>query len=53
MTVLKKYHQRRTVENTRFFQFIKWENAINTENTLQLQYYYNLSDKEDRYSIYR
>ncbi len=41
---------RRTVDNTRFFQFIKWENAINTENTLQLQYYYNLSDKEDRYS---
>ncbi|RKZ68102.1 MAG: hypothetical protein DRQ44_04925 [Gammaproteobacteria bacterium] len=41
---------RRTVDNTRFFQFIKWENAINTENTLQLQYYFNLSDKEDRYS---
>jgi iron complex outermembrane receptor protein len=41
---------RRTVDNTRFFQFIKWENSINTENTLQLQYYYNLSDKEDRYS---
>ena len=40
----------RTVDNTRFFQFIKWENAINTENTLQLQYYYNFSDKEDRYS---
>ena len=39
----------RTVENTRFFQFIKLESAINTENTLQLQYYYNLSDKEDRY----
>jgi len=41
---------RRTVDNTQFFQFIKWENVINTENTLQLQYYYNLSDKEDRYS---
>ena len=41
---------RRTVDNTQFFQFIKWENSINTENTLQLQYYYNLSDKEDRYS---
>lgn len=38
----------RTVENTRFFQFIKWENAINQENTLLLQYYYNLSDKKDR-----
>ncbi len=41
---------KRTVDNTQFFQFIKWENSINTENTLQLQYYYNLSDKEDRYS---
>jgi len=41
---------KRTVDNTQFFQFIKWENAINTENTLQLQYYYNLYDKEDRYS---
>jgi len=40
----------RTVDNTRFFQFIKWENAINTENTLQLQYFYNLSDKEDRHA---
>jgi iron complex outermembrane receptor protein len=40
----------RTIDNTRFFQFIKWENVINTENTLQLQYYYNFSDKEDRYS---
>lgn len=38
----------RTVENTRFFQFIKWENAIDQENTLLLQYYYNLSDKKDR-----
>ena len=38
----------RTVEDTRFFQFIKWENAINHENTLQLQYYYNLSDKIDQ-----
>ena len=40
----------RTVENTRFFQFIKLESAINAENTIQLQYYYNLSDKEDRYT---
>ena len=40
----------RTVDNTQFFQFIKWENAINTENTLQIQYYFNLLDKEDRYS---
>jgi len=39
----------RTVDNTRFFQFIKWENAINEENALQIQYYYNFSDKEDRY----
>ena len=39
----------RTIDNTRFFQFIKWENAINEENALQLQYYYNFSDKEDRY----
>lgn len=37
----------RTVENKRFFQFIKWENAIDQENTLLLQYYYNLSDKKD------
>ena len=40
----------RTVENTRFFQFIKLESAINAENTIQLQYYYNLSDKNDSYS---
>lgn len=40
----------RTVENTRFFQFIKLESAINAENTIQVQYYYNLSDKEDSYS---
>jgi len=39
----------RTIENTRFFQFIKWENVIDAENTLQLQYYYNLSDKDDVY----
>ncbi len=40
----------RTVENTRFFQFLKWENAISQENTLLLQYYYNLSDKQDKYA---
>lgn len=40
----------RTVENTRFFQFIKLESAVNAENTIQLQYYYNLSDKNDSYS---
>ncbi len=40
----------RTIENTRFFQFIKWENVINQKNTLLLQYYYNLSDKQDRYA---
>ena len=40
----------RTVENTRFFQFIKLESAINAENTVQIQYYYNLSDKNDAYS---
>ena len=40
----------RTVDNTRFFQFIKLESAINAENTIQLQYYYNLSDKNDSYS---
>ncbi|MFV9616875.1 MAG: TonB-dependent receptor plug domain-containing protein, partial [Gammaproteobacteria bacterium] len=39
----------RTVDNTRFFQFIKWESAVNAENTIQLQYYYNLSDKNDSY----
>jgi iron complex outermembrane recepter protein len=39
----------RTVNNTRFFQFIKWENVIDDENTLQIQYYYNLYDKKDRY----
>ena len=37
----------RTVDNTRLFQFIKWENAIDQNNTLLLQYYYNLYDKED------
>ena len=40
----------RTIDNSRFFQFIKWENVINKENTLQLQYYYNLSDKNDVYA---
>jgi len=40
----------RTVDNTRFFQFIKLETAINPENTIQLQYYYNLSDKNDSYN---
>jgi iron complex outermembrane receptor protein len=40
----------RTVENTRFFQFLKWESAINAENNIKLQYYYNLSDKNDSYS---
>lgn len=40
----------RTVDNSRFFQFIKWENAISTEHTLQLQYYYNLSNKNDVYA---
>ncbi|MBE9560944.1 MAG: TonB-dependent receptor [Proteobacteria bacterium] len=40
----------RTVDNTRFFQFIKLESAINAENTIQLQYYYNRSDKKDSYS---
>ena len=40
----------RTVENLRFFQFIKWENTINADNMLQLQYYYNLTDKKDQYS---
>lgn len=39
----------RTIENLRFFQFIKWENIIDSDNTVQLQYYYNLNDKEDRY----
>ena len=39
----------RTVDNTHLFQFIKWENVINPENTVQLQYYYNLSDKDDFY----
>lgn len=40
----------RTVDNTQFFQFIKWENAIDAENALQLQYYYNLYDKKDRFT---
>ncbi len=39
----------RTVVNQRFFQFIKWENIIDSDNTVQLQYYYNLNDKDDRY----
>lgn len=38
----------RTVDNNRFFQFIKWENAIDQENTLLVQYYYNLDDKTDQ-----
>ncbi len=38
----------RAIENTRFFQFIKWENSIDQENTLLVQYYYNLDDKEER-----
>ena len=40
----------RTIDNTRFFQFIKWENAINEKNALQVQYYYNFYDKEEQYS---
>ncbi len=39
----------RTVENTRFFQFIKFENVINKKNTILLQYYYNMYNKEDTY----
>lgn len=42
-------HTQRTVKNLRFFQFLKWENIINNDNIIQLQYYYNLNDKEDRY----
>ncbi len=38
----------RTVENTTFFQFIKWENAIDQKNSILVQYYYNLSDKIDK-----
>ena len=38
----------RTIDNINLFQFIKWENSIDQENTIQLQYYYNLSDKEDQ-----
>ena len=38
----------RTIDNMRLFQFIKWENSIDQENTVQLQYYYNLTDKEDQ-----
>lgn len=37
----------RTTDNIHLFQFLKWENAINQQNTLLVQYYYNLSDKED------
>ncbi len=37
----------RTTENTNIFQFLKWENAINHENTLLVQYYYNLADKNN------
>lgn len=40
----------RTVKNIRFFQFVKWENAINAKNTIQLQYYYNYSSKNDSYT---
>ncbi len=39
----------RTVDNNHLFQFIKWENAINAENAIQLQYYYNASRKSDFY----
>ncbi|MCK5396456.1 MAG: TonB-dependent receptor, partial [Gammaproteobacteria bacterium] len=38
----------RTIDNNRFFQFIKWENSIDQDNTLLIQYYYNLDDKEDK-----
>ncbi len=41
----------RTVENISLFQFIKWERSINQDNTIQLQYYYNLNDKDDQYRI--
>ena len=39
----------RTVDNKSLFQFIKLESAINAENTIQLQYYYNLSNKKESY----
>ncbi len=39
----------RKVENHSLFQFIKWESAVDNENTLLLQYYYNLSDKHDNF----
>ncbi len=39
----------RTVTNIRFFQFFKWESTLDTKNAIQLQYYYNLYDKDDRY----
>ena len=42
-----EYPLARTVENTRIFQFVKWESVINQKNTVLLQYYYNLSDKKD------
>jgi len=40
---------KRTVDSTRFFQFLKWEKAINQKNSLLLQYYYNLSDEQDKF----
>jgi iron complex outermembrane recepter protein len=40
----------RTVETTHFFQYIRLENAINAENTIQLQYYYNKMDQDDKYN---
>jgi iron complex outermembrane receptor protein len=39
----------RTVDNTQFFQFIKWEKSLASDDSFLLQYYYNLYDKEDRY----
>ncbi len=38
----------RESNNETFYQFIKYENNFSNDNTLVLQYYYNLLDKNDK-----
>ena len=39
----------RTVENVSAYQFVRYESILDENNTLKVQYYYNLFDKTDRY----
>ncbi len=40
----------RDIENISAYQFFRYENILDDNNSLKLQYYYNLFDKTDAYS---